>query len=275
VYKFVQIFLDTKLFTTANQGYDPVGLIPFDTSVWKMPLLVQIPTVGPMLVGACWVGIRSLKRWRSLPDIPITVIPVIAGIGLMFGYTSNAGAGSPHLKYGYVRDFLSMSVCFFIAVGPWVFSREAWRRAMACLLLSAAFFFGLPYLGLRLPAFEGFHIREIEAVGTCRRGSCTFAFELLSKDGVTLSLPFEKTIVLQTCDDGKKELVATSDTLDMYFRELDCGRKRSRIAFFPVITGLGASPEGIRVSFGRTPGDRKGKARHGYREKRQRFHIAF
>src|SRR5690606_33319608 len=112
-------------------------------------------------------------------DVPLGVIfAVLAGGGIILAYVSGAPSGSPHLKYGFFRDFVPplilWSGAFIAAVAV---QREADGRAQARQIVPLLVFavVALGFSGLRmvgLPPLSSGHLDRIEIASSCEEGQC-------------------------------------------------------------------------------------------------------
>src|SRR5262249_3284526 len=81
--------------------------------LWRLPLAVQLPSL--VLLPLCAVAVAGIVVWavrhraaarpRSRA-IRLLVETTVAATGLVFGYAASTLTGSPHLRYGFARDFL-------------------------------------------------------------------------------------------------------------------------------------------------------------------------
>jgi len=186
--KAIQLFWDTCFATVC--AFNSALVSPWILDSWRQPLLLQLP--GLVAAGAGVLTLVLLRPRRAL-RLPLGVLfATLAAGGLVLAYVSGAPSGSPHLKYGFFRDFVPPLVlltgAFIAAVAT---QRAADRRTGPALLLSLGVYFVL-VLGLTalrpigLPPLPGSHVARFELASSCIAGSCSFDLKAIGMSGEAL-----------------------------------------------------------------------------------------
>jgi len=186
--KAIQLFWDTCFATVCAFNSAPVS--PWILDSWRQPLLLQLP--GLAAAGAGLLTLVLLRPRRAL-RLPLGVLfATLAAGGIVLAYISGAPSGSPHLKYGFFRDFVSPLVlltgAFIAAIAT---QRAGDGRTGAVLLLSLSVFFAavLGLTALRpvgLPPLPGAHLERFELTSSCNAGNCSFGLEAIGSSGEAL-----------------------------------------------------------------------------------------
>lgn len=183
--KAIQLFWDTCFATVC--AFNSAPLSPWILDSWRQPLLLQLP--GLAAAGAGLLTLVLLRPRRAL-RLPLGVLfATLAAGGIVLAYVSGAPSGSPHLKYGFFRDFVPPLVlltgAFIAAIAT---QRAADGRTGAALLLSLGVYFAV-VLGLTalrpigLPPLPGSHVERFELASSCIAGNCSFDFKAIGISG--------------------------------------------------------------------------------------------
>lgn len=190
--KVLQLFWDTCFATVCSiTGSSVVSPLANTIDSWRQPLLLQLP--GLIGVAAGLLTLVVLRPKRAL-QLPLGVIfAIIASGGLVIAYTSGVPAGSPHLNYGFFRDFMPALMLLSTAfIGALATQRVADGRTGPVLVAALVVFFAvaLGLTGLRavgLPQLPGAHVARFEFASSCADGNCTFGLKAIGPTGETLA----------------------------------------------------------------------------------------
>ena len=128
--------------------------------LWRLPLAIQLPTL--VLLPLCIVAVAGIVVWavrnreaarERLRAIRLLAELTIASTGIVVGYAASTLTGSPHLRYGFARDFLLPALLTGIA-GVGLVSAGLWlllsSRKRARGLSPEFVFVVLAVVGLRV-----------------------------------------------------------------------------------------------------------------------------
>ena len=252
--KFIQLFVDPNFFSL-GQNYDLQPLIfGFTVDAWKMPLFMQIPALIyslPVAIGLFLFFIFRYKKSFSINFNYNFFLPFLIGLLLILGYVSSAASGSPHLKFGFVRDFMAPTWFLGLASGPWVFYQPIYslpsKKAQRILLI------GLPLIPLVISIiygqllikpieFDQFHISEIRMNYSCRESVCSLSVDMYNAHGKKIHASDERYIVNSFCPLNGKETAITLTSKDSVFSMPSCPGD-FEVNIIPVITGFAATPQ--------------------------------
>lgn len=241
--RLVQLFIDPCYKTLcALVGYKTAPWPPTDFDYWALPLFAEMPAVVASLVGLAMIFALAP---RAVARVPFSVL-LAAGtaVGLIVGYASAMPSGSPHLKYGFFRDFLAPMLLLTMAFVGWTRSVDglmtgrggAVKVGAAYLVVFAliaagwtAQFTGLPRVG---PT-----VTEFRVVSDCDTVACRLGLEGYNEAG---QLPYDdRSYVLLACADGPRELFGPVSTLTA---PRDC----TSAAVLPALSGVTMTPERFR-----------------------------
>ncbi len=205
--KAVQLFWDTCFATVCD--YAPlVTVSPLADSLeaWHQPLLLQLPGLGVAAAGLLVLLLLRPVRTLQLP-LGLWFAALVAS-GIILAYVSGAPSGSPHLKYGFFRDFIAplmLLTCAFVAA--LANQRAADGRWSVPLLVPLAVYFGLAIalIALRplgLPAIADAHVGRFTIASTCVGGTCSFSLTALGADG--RAIPYNDLAYVQ-CEGQRLE----------------------------------------------------------------------
>lgn len=253
--KAVQLFVDPCFrsicgaFDYEAQGIAPAGFSEY----WEQPLLMQLPFLALTAVVAV-SALLLLAAARCRPPLDAMVALGSAAL-LILGYTSSIAAGGPHLRYGFVRDYIAAAALLsYAAVRLALLAHQAWhRRGYAALplatVLTLAILSTLP--GFVLPRV-GPHLVEyrLASSSTCADEisvGCTLEVEGLDKTGRAYPLD-GGTIVRVTCAGTEPTSdVVGSQMSEAVLRNIERCTSAGvpvSVGFLPVVAGLAHTPEG-------------------------------
>lgn len=199
--------------------------------LWSLPLGVQLPSL--LLIPVCLVAIGALvllaaRRRTALRgrtrELRLLTEMSLASAAIVVGYASSTLSGSPHLRYGFARDFLLPALLSAIvavslaSVGLWklLSNRRSSRRfspeflfVVLAFLTSAGLVVVLAAARANgLPRLESRHLAAITYTASCRAGTCDVS-------------------VLATRPSGRKAEIRDASVLTF-----DCGRGTPRFTLY-------------------------------------------
>lgn len=261
--KFIQLFIDPNFFSY-NQNYEIESLVfGFDFDSFQMPFLLQVPFLLYAMPAVIIILIISTYR-RNLKVIlkdSSFVIPIITGLVLTVAYLGSPLFGSPHLKYGVVRNMMLVMWCLALVAGPWHFYPYVLPCRRRLLLKRLVGLCSIPILvsvvyGQIIVQFTGFwefekmHIEKIELDKTCRELTCSLNVISYNDQGQIIKIPNQRYIVAGICPSSQKRM-ATTVNPDQSFTLLPCS-ERYQVDIYPINMGFAGTSE-VPVSWQFTP----------------------
>ena len=252
ILKFFQLFVDPNLFT--NTGVyermsilNPMGIDKL--AIWRMPILLQAPILLyslPVIIFTICALVLSGKI-KSIFDIRF-LLPMLIGSGLLLGYTSVFIAGSPHLHFGYIRDYMAIIWVLALISSPLVlhlFFRE-WFTNIVPLLVSFFLFVLFARLVIfphRFLELSEFHVGHFEFNVECEKNKCEYKIETYNPKGNSLYPPFNRSIITVNCDNPSVSTVylhkGNKGAVDFLDR---CRDNKISIHAVPIYSGYGQTP---------------------------------
>jgi hypothetical protein len=252
--KFVQVFIDPNFFSF-NQNYEINPLIfGFNFDVFKMPFLLQVPFLIYAIPAIFTILIFSgyKKTIKTLLKKSSFVIPLITGLILTVAYLGSPLFGSPHLKYGVVRNMMLVTWYLALVAGPWHFfptilplSRRFFPQGLVyvCILpILISVVYGqiiVHYTGFW--NFEKMHIKKIELEETCQSLICSLTVNSYNNQGQVIKIPNQRYIVAGSCPSTGKRMATTVSPYQS-FTLLPCS-ERYQIDVYPINMGFAGSPD--------------------------------
>ncbi|HEY1092019.1 MAG TPA: hypothetical protein VGE47_13075, partial [Burkholderiaceae bacterium] len=242
--KAVQLFWDTCFATVcAFAASSPVPVLVDTIDGWRQPLSLQLP--GLIAAAAGLLVLFALRPRRAL-QLPLGILfAVLAAGGLVLAYVSGAPSGSPHLKYGFFRDFVPALILLTSAfIAALAVQRAEDGRAAGALLLSLLVYFvmlsGLTALRpIGLPQLAGTHVARFEIASSCSAGPCTFTLAAFGASGETL--PYDDLVYVTCSGDPKFQPI-------WRLAELQASAAQCpRVGILPLASGLPHTTEGAAV----------------------------
>jgi hypothetical protein len=238
--KAVQLFWDT-CFATICEYARSTAVSPLIDGIdsWRQPLPLQLPG----LIGALAGSLTLLAlRPRLLLQLPLGILfAMLAAGGLVLAYVFGAPSGSPHLKYGFFRDFVPPLILLSCAlIGALAATRTADGRSSGALVAPMVVCIAVvvALTGLRaigLPQVPGAAVARFEIASSCEAGGCSFSLLAVGESGETMPYP---DLAFVSCARGK---VAPPI---QRVSELRLDRACGRVGILPLASGLLYTPEG-------------------------------
>lgn len=248
--KTVQLFWDTCFATLCDYAASPtVSPLADSFDSWRQPLLLQLPGLAAAVAGLLvWLAQRPSRVLK----LPLGVLfAILTAGGTILAYVSGAPSGSPHLKFGFFRDFIAPLLLLTTAFIAALATQRG--RAGAGLIAPMAVYF-IVLLGLTalravgLPTLPGPRVSQLQITSSCVAGECTFG--LLASDAAGNAVPYDDLAYVECLAAPLQRPVLRISQL-----RLDAG-SCPRVGIVPVATGLLYTPDDANF---RSPGLDLGK----------------
>jgi hypothetical protein len=265
--KLVQLFVDPcydalcSLSDYAGEATLPPQLTgdAGNLRLWSLPLAVQLPSLVLLPLCLLTVGALALVAARNreaagerVRSLRLLLEATIASAGIVFGYAASTMTGSPHLRYGFARDFLLPALLTgvvgvaLVSLGLWALLAAGRRRR-----LSPEFAFGIvAFLGSAvlvvvlafaradgIPRIESRHLDDIVYTASCTGARCDVSLEATGTHGSQVAIPQASTLTFG-CDSDRGELTVFLKRLaDGVSVPPSCAEPRL-VAAWPTVMGL-------------------------------------
>jgi len=258
--KFIQLFLEPNFFSY-DQYYSIVPLL-FGSSLkspW-MPLIFQAPVLifslpFTLLPFFTLIFRKSISAHLSAGYF----LPLLISMMLILGYTCNATAGSPHLKYGYIRNYMVPIWLLCICSGPFLifFIKKAFCNKdssqgifialftpsiMVCIL---SILIG-QIIPLKIQAsesqsnlinFNKYHITDADIRLSCSSdGSCDISIDLLNPFGDIIRPITSNHLISASCKNNHEKIFILFKGHKYTFKAIRC-HNDYEIKVYPLIMG--------------------------------------
>lgn len=272
--KLVQLFVEPCYFAscgladyvdvdgeTARRSQEPSG-----QRLWRPPLAVQLPALVflpfclAVVAGVAVWCVRHRKRAEMhIRSLRLLAEMTIAATGIVLGYAANTMTGSPHLRYGFARDFLLpatltaiVAVCLGSA-GIWLALtrlRRASRPSSELVFVSVAIV-GMSVLvagvatsrDLGLPRLDRYRLESVAYTSDCRGDLCRVMIAAKTVAGRPISIPEPSTLTFGCgSDEPRFTIYVERPTEGVRLGARSCAEPRL-VAAWPTVMGL---PPGSR-----------------------------
>ncbi len=261
--KLVQLFIDPCFFAVCDQvvwSKTTPLLAMSDLKSFYWPVFLQAPILVWALTVWLWLLIRHTRRLPALLEDPAAAIAVLAAGGVIIGYCSILYLGSDRLKFGLIREFMSVTFLLALsAIRALYLCREADAphspriSTIASALRSGAgqetvLLLLAPVIGillLQLPIqgdaffkFPRFSITRIEVTPRCEGNECSLDLAYVTADGRHAWPAFYDTAVVSIqCSEGGRPLLLFTRMADFRYHRDSC-QMGAEIILQPTLTGL-------------------------------------
>ena len=227
--------------------------------LWRLPLAIQLPSL--VLLPLCLVAVAIIVVWAvrnrtaardRLRAIRLLVEMTIASTGIVVGYAASTLTGSPHLRYGFARDFLLPALLLgivgvgLLSAGLWILlSRRGGRRVspefsfvVLAILGSACAIVVLAYARSNgIPRIEGSQLGAVTYTATCHDDTCRVAIDAQTTSGESASIPSASTLTFGCGSDTPRFSVYAASPESGVPVATDCVRPKL-VAAWPTVMGL-------------------------------------
>jgi hypothetical protein len=258
--KLVQLFVDPcYLSVCAVSDYETGGGAGSNLDLWSLPLAVQLPAL--VLLPVCLAGVAVLvlsvrgesRDCSIMRAVQLETELAIAAAGIAVGYVAATIAGSSHLRYGYVREFMlpalltSIVAISLASCVLWSFLGRRLRHrkpspevsfvvvaALASVVVVALAAYGR---SAGLPRFESRHLAHLTYTATCSDSRCQIEVEATNPFGEIISIPRPSTLTWGCGDGQPRYSVYVKDPARGVTVDLECKAPRL-VAAWPLVMGL-------------------------------------
>ena len=259
--KLVQLFVDPCFYSVCSiSDYKTGGGDGSNLDLWSLPLAVQLPAL--VFLPLCVVGVGALlvRARRRRPsweghtrELRLLVEMTIASCGLVVGYAASTLSGSPHLRYGFARDFLlaallaTIVVVVLAALALW----HALNRRPSTGRVSAETAFVLATVvsvvvvvtasvyarSSGLPRLESRHLAGVSYVARCTGDLCAIDVDARTPAGGRIAIPEASTLTFG-CGSERPELSLYVSRLAGGVRVPPSCANPRLVAAWPTVMGL-------------------------------------
>lgn len=239
--KAVQLFWDTCYATAcAFAPVVTVPMVPDSIEAWRQPLLLQLPGLAAAMLGLLvLLALRPVRMLRM--PLGLWFAAITAG-GIILAYVSGAPSGSPHLKYGFFRDFIAPMLLLTGAfIAALAMERATDGRWSVPLIVALVVYFAVAVglMALRpvgLPQLTEAHVSRLTVASRCEAGTCRFSLSARGPDGE--ALPYDDLAYVACNGVPMPKPVQRLATLEVAAAECP------RVGIIPVVSGVLYTPEG-------------------------------
>jgi len=259
--KLVQLFVDPCFYSLCSiSDYETRGGDGSNLDLWSLPLAVQLPAL--VLLPLCVIGVaalmvRAVRRplsWAGhTRELRLLVEMTVAASGLVVGYAASTLSGSPHLQYGFARDFLLAALLAgvvavaFAAIVLW----HALTRRLSMGRVSPEIVYVLATVvsvvlvvtasvytrSSGLLRVESRHLAAISYVARCAGDQCTIQVEARTPAGNRIAIPEASTLTFG-CGSERPELSVYVSALSGGVRVPPSCANPRLVAAWPTVMGL-------------------------------------
>ena len=227
--------------------------------LWSLPLGVQLPSL--LLIPLCLLAVGTLVvvavRGRGglaerARELRLLVEMSLASAAIVVGYSASTLTGSPHLRYGFARDFLLPALLSGIvavslgSIGVWLLlSRRSPGRVspefafvMLAFLTSASLVVVLAVARANgIPRIQSRHLGAVTYTATCREGVCDVSISAETTAGRATSIP-EPSVLTFDCGSGTPRFTLyAAELTERVSLAREC-RDPRLVAAWPTVMGL-------------------------------------
>jgi hypothetical protein len=265
--KLVQLFVEPCYYAMCSVSDYAGGARPLppqlaeaagNERLWRLPLAVQLPAL--VLLPLCVLAVAGIVLWAArhresatgrARAIRLLVEMTLASVGLVIGYSASTLSGSPHLRYGFARDFLLPALLTGIvavalsAAGLWLllsrsrrgrFSPEL-RFVVLVVVLGALMVGGFAWARASgLPRIESRQLGPLVYTATCRGDVCDVALSAETTSARPISVR-EASVLTFGCGSDAPQFSIYVEQLAGVRLSRPCSDPRL-VAAWPTVMGL-------------------------------------
>jgi hypothetical protein len=228
--------------------------------LWRLPLAIQLPSLVLLpivVIAVAWIVVWAVRHRSAaherLRAIRLLAEMTIASAGIVVGYSASTLTGSPHLRYGFARDFLLPALLMGIA-GVALVSAGIWRLlssrkrerglspefvfVMLALVGSACAVVVLAYARANgIPRIESKQLGAVTYTATCSGDTCRVAMAAETTSGRAIAIPQASTLTFGCGSDKPRFTVYAKTPADGVRVDGTCSSPRL-VAAWPTVMGL-------------------------------------
>lgn len=223
--KLVQLFVEPCYYSLCSLSDYAGGTRPLppqlaeaagNERLWRLPLAIQLPSL--VVLPLCVLAVAGLVVWamrrrsaasERVREIRLLLEMTVAAVGIVVGYSASTMTGSPHLRYGFARDFLlpalltAVVAVSLVSAALWLLlSRRKGGRVspefgfvVVAVVGGAAIVAALVAMRANgLPRIESRQLGPIEYTATCRNAVCDISLTAETTSGRSISIPEASTL---------------------------------------------------------------------------------
>ena len=266
--KLIQLFVEPCHYAMCSLADYAGGLRPLPPALadaagnerlWRLPLAIQLPSL--VLLPLCILAVGALVAWlvrhrevaaQRERSVRLLVELTVAATVIVIGYAASTMTGSPHLRYGFARDFLLPALLTAIvavalgSAGLWLLlMRRSGRRlspesafVVLAVVGSVAVVMGAAYARANgIPRIESTQLGAVSYSARCTTAGCVVSLDASTPAGRPISIPQASTLTFG-CDSDTPHFTVYVDTLRAAVPiPVTCARPRL-VAAWPTVMGL-------------------------------------
>ena len=267
-HKLVQLFVEPCYYAMCSLADYAGGARPLPPALaeaagnerlWRLPLAIQLPSLA--LLPLCIVVVAALVVWmarhRSAAagrerSLRLLVELTTAATVLVLGYTASTMTGSPHLRYGFARDYLLPALLVTIvavalaSAGLWLLLTRRSKRAISgesifvvlAIAGSVAMVAGAAYARANgIPRLEGRQLGPISYLAHCDASQCVVSLDAATPAGEPVGIPGASVLTFGCASDKARFSVYVAHLAEPVRMPADCAAPRL-VAAWPTVMGL-------------------------------------
>jgi hypothetical protein len=266
--KLVQLFVEPCYYALCSVSDYAGGTRPLppqlaeaagNERLWRLPLAIQLPSLVllPLSVFAVagivvWAARRRSAASERVREIRLLLEMTVASAGLVLGYSASTMTGSPHLRYGFARDFLlpallaAVVAVSLVSAGLWLLlsRRRGGRFSAEFRFVILAVVVGGMIVGALvvarangLPRIESRQLGPIEYTASCRDAVCDISLTAQTTSGRSISIPEASTLTFGCGSDRPRFTLYEERPTSGVRLEQPCPDPRL-VAAWPMVMGL-------------------------------------
>lgn len=266
--KLVQLFVEPCYYALCSVSDYAGGTRPLppqlaeaagNERLWRLPLAVQLPSL--VLLPLCVLAVAGIVVWAArrrsaaserVREIRLLLEMTAASVGIVLGYSASTLTGSPHLRYGFARDFLlpalltAVVAVSLVSVGLWLLlsRRRGGRFSPEFGFVVLAVVVGAVIVGALavarsngLPRIESRQLGSIEYTASCRGARCDITLTAETTSGQSISIPEASTLTFG-CGSDRPQFTHYEERPTSGVRLEDPCPDPRLVAAWPTIMGL-------------------------------------
>ncbi|HSF61879.1 MAG TPA: hypothetical protein VLA69_09305, partial [Gaiellaceae bacterium] len=216
--KLVQLFVEPCYYSLCSVSDYAGGTRPLppqlaeaagNERLWRLPLAIQLPSL--VLLPLCVLAVVGIVVWatrrrsaasKRVREIRLLLEMTVASVGIVLGYSASTMTGSPHLRYGFARDFLlpalltGVVAISLVSAALWLllsrrragrFSPEFGFVVLAVVGGAAIVVVLVMARASGLPRIESRQLGPIEYTASCRGAVCDISLTAETTSGRSIS----------------------------------------------------------------------------------------
>jgi hypothetical protein len=232
--------------------------------LWRLPLAIQLPSLVLLPLGviavACivvWAVRHRTAAAARVRSIRLLAEMTVASAGIVVGYAASTLTGSPHLRYGFARDFLLPALLMAVGgvalvsagISRLLSSRERGRGpspesvfVMLALVGSACAVVMLAHARAQgIPRIKDEQLGAVTYTAACSGDTCRVTMAAETTSGRSIVLPGASTLTFGCGSDEARLSVYSQAPAAGVHVDDSCSEPRL-VAAWPTVMGLPPGP---------------------------------